>query len=116
MKEHKQIPSYNQVVYYAKTGKIKRIRKHQNIKDRRGEYTPSSPGDVCQIDTVELRVQGKKIYAINIIDLHTRLVCSHIFTKLNSKHAREAIEHAQSYFKFKIQHIQTDQGSQDNYD
>jgi hypothetical protein len=87
MKEHKQILSYDQVVYYAKTGKIKRIKKHKNIKDRRGEYRPSSPGDICQIDTVELRVQGKKIYTINIIDLHTRLTYSQIFTKLNSKYA-----------------------------
>jgi transposase InsO family protein len=110
MKEHKQILSYDQVVYYAKTGKIKRIKKKNNTKDRRGEYTPSSPGDVCQIDTVELRFKGKKIYAINIIDLHTRLVYSRIYSKLNSKHAQETIEQAQKHFKFKIHHIQTDNG------
>jgi transposase InsO family protein len=110
MKDNKQILSYDQVVYYAKTGKIKRIKKNKNIKDRRGEYTPSSPGDVCQIDTVELRVKGKKIYTINIIDLHTRLTYSQIFTKLNSKHAQETIEQAQKHFKFKIKHIQTDNG------
>ena len=110
MKEHKQILSHNQVIYYAKTGKVKRTVKPKNKKERRGEYEPRSPGDVAQIDTVELRVQGKKIYAINIIDLHTRLVYSQIFTKLNSKHAQETIEQAQSYFKFKINHVQTDNG------
>jgi transposase InsO family protein len=110
MKSNKQILSYKQVIYYAKTGKIKRISKPKNKKERRGEYTPTSPGDVAQIDTVELRVQGKKIYAINIIDLHTRLTFSRIYTKLNSKHAQETIEHAQECFKFKIHHIQTDNG------
>jgi transposase-like protein len=65
---------------------------------------------VCQIDTVELRVKGKKIYAINIIDLHTRLVYSRIYSKLNSKHAQETIEQAEKQFRFKIKHIQTDTG------
>jgi transposase InsO family protein len=110
MKDNKQILSYKQVIYYATTGKIKPARKPKNTKDRRGEYTPSSPGDICQIDTVELRVKGKKIYAINIIDLHTRLVYSRIYSKLNSKHAMETIEQAQKHFKFKIHHIQTDNG------
>lgn len=110
MKNNKQILSYDQVVYYAKTGKIKRIPKKNNTKDRRGEYAPSFPGDVCQIDTVELQIQGKKIYTINIIDLHTRLVYSRIYSKLSSNHAQETIEQAQSYFKFKINHVQTDNG------
>jgi hypothetical protein len=110
MKDKKQILSYKQVIYYAATGKIKHIKKKNNTKDRRGKYTPSSPGDVCQIDTVELRVQGKKIYSINIIDLHTRLTYCQIFTKLNSKHAQETIEQAQKHFKFTIKHIQTDKG------
>jgi hypothetical protein len=110
MKENNQILTYKQVIYYANTGKIKRVCKPKNKKERRGEYKPTSPGDVAQIDTVELRVQGKKIYTINIIDLHTRLVYSQIFTKLNSKHAQETIEHAQEYFKFTIKHIQTDTG------
>jgi transposase InsO family protein len=110
MKDNNQILSYKQVIYYATTGKIKPARKPKNTKDRRGEYTPSSPGDICQIDTVELRVKGKKIYAINIIDLHTRLIYSRIYTKLNSKHAMETIEKAQKHFKFKIQHVQTDNG------
>jgi transposase InsO family protein len=110
MKDNNQILSYKQVIYYATAGKIKQARKPKNTKDRRGEYMPSSPGDICQIDTVELRVKGKKIYAINIIDLHTRLIYSRIYTKLNSKHAMETIEKAQKHFKFKIQHVQTDNG------
>lgn len=110
MKEHKQILSFHSVIYYANTGKIKRIKKKNNTKDRRGDYTPSYPGDVCQIETVELRVQSKKIYSINIIDLHTRLTYSKIFTKLNSKHAQETIEQAEKQFRFKIKHIQTDNG------
>jgi transposase InsO family protein len=110
MKENKQILSFHSVIYYAKTGKIKRISKPKNKKERRGEYEPTSPGDVCQIDTVELRVKGKKIYAINIIDLHTRLVYSRIYAKLNSKHAQETIEQAEKQFRFKIKHIQTDNG------
>lgn len=120
MKQNNQIPSYEKVTYYATTSKIIKKQKKNIQKQRRVGFTPSSPGELCQIDTVENRLHSVKRYTINIIDLYTRLSYSRSFTKLNSKNAQETIIRAQKYFKFNIQRVQTDNGLEfhkdfDNY-
>ena len=71
-------------------------------------------GELVQIDTVELRIHGRKRYTIDIIDVYSRLTYSKAFTTLNSDHAKTTLIEAQDYFKsnyhFSIQRIQTDNG------
>jgi len=110
MKQNKQIPSYDQVTYYASSSRIKTRTEKNKIKKRRKGFNPSSPGDLCQMDTVENRIHGTKRYTINIIDLYTRLTYSKSFTTLNSKNAQETLIEAQDYFGFKIKRIQSDNG------
>jgi transposase InsO family protein len=110
MKHNKQIPSYKAVTYYAVSGKITKKDRKQQKKDRRGEYVPTSPGDLAQIDTVENRIHGTKRYTIDVIDVFTRLTYSKVFTNLNSKNAKTTLIEAQEYFGFTCKHVQTDNG------
>jgi transposase InsO family protein len=110
MKHNKQIPSYKTVTYYAVSGKICKKDRKQQKKDRRGEYVPTSPGDLAQIDTVENRINGLKRYTIDVIDVYTRLTYSKVFTNLNSKNAMTTLIEAQEYFGFTFKHVQTDNG------
>ena len=110
LKSNKQIPSYNNITYNAAKGTITKRDKPKRTKERRGEFLPLAPGDLVQIDTVELRIHGRKRYTINVIDIFTRLTYSKAFTKLNSDNAKTTVIDAQKQLGFEFKRVQTDNG------
>lgn len=71
------------------------------------------PGDLVQLDTIHLMTGPKsRIYAMTLIDVHSRWVYAKCYEKLNSRVAVDFLNEAeqQSVFDFKM--IQTDHGAE----
>jgi len=50
------------ISFYAKTGKVVIKEKRKKKKLRRGNFTPNSPGDLVQLDSIHVLINGVKRY------------------------------------------------------
>ncbi|MGL4759201.1 MAG: integrase core domain-containing protein [Patescibacteria group bacterium] len=101
----------SQKVYLdARAGKLRvRIIKKQT-KKRRKDYIPQTPGDLVQIDTVEIRIDGMRRFIISAIDLTSRFAFSLGYKQLNSRNAKDFMSKLQKVSPYTIKHIQSDNG------
>jgi hypothetical protein len=53
----------------GRSGKINEVKTKHKAKERIGKYKPDKPGDLLQADSVHLRIDCKKRYLINAIDM-----------------------------------------------
>ena len=71
------------------------------------------PGSLVQIDTKHLRFSdGSRAYQFTAIDTCTRLRVLRAFSTASSKSAERFLDEVRSSFPFRIQNIQTDNGSE----
>lgn len=96
---------YRKMVKRYKNHSIPRLRADRFLKEK-------SPGFLVQIDTKHLYVLGRRFYQFTAIDTKTRLSFSQIFATGSSLNGALFLERLQEYFPFKIQAIQTDNGSE----
>ena len=96
----------------GKTGRLYEQKKEGIHKERRKGYKPVAPGNLLQTDAVKFRYNNNYLYLINAIDLQSRHVFSKAYADLNSANAKEFIENVQENAPYKIEHIQTDNGSE----
>ncbi|NLH39341.1 MAG: transposase family protein [Elusimicrobia bacterium] len=120
LKERGLIENDKKVSFNARTGKIiiKKVKKKK--KERRKGYIPLNPGDLVQIDTLDIFLDGVKRYIINGIDIKTRFGFGYMYEKLNSLNAKDFLKRFSEVAPFEIKRIQTDNGSEfekyfDNY-
>jgi putative transposase len=113
LKKSRSIPitKPSQKVYLdARAGKLRvRIIKKQK-KTRRKDYMPVTPGDLVQIDTVEIRIEGMRRFIISAIDITSRFSFSLGYKQLNSRNAKDFLSKLQTVSPFVIKHIQSDNG------
>jgi putative transposase len=113
LKKSRSIPitKPSQKVYLdARAGKLRvRIIKKQK-KKRRKDYVPDKPGDLVQIDTVEIRIDGMRRFIISAIDITSRFTFSLGYKQLNSRNAKDFLSKLQTVSPFVIKHIQSDNG------
>jgi IS30 family transposase len=113
LKKSRSIPitKPSQKVYLdARAGKLRvRIIKKQK-KKRRKDYVPDKPGDLVQIDTVEIRIDGMRRFIISAIDITSRFTFSLGYKQLNSRNAKDFMSKLQTVSPFVIKHIQSDNG------
>lgn len=87
-------------------GKIKKRRK----KLRRKGYSPQVPGDLVQVDSVSIFIDGLKRYIVTAIDLKSRFAFACAYGNLSSMSARDFMDKFRKVAPFEIRHVQTDNG------
>lgn len=96
----------------AKTGRLVERPVKKRWKLRRQGYQPVNPGDLIQLDSITLFVNGLRRYLITAIDLKTRFGFALAYSSLTSANAKNFMEKFIAVAPFTIQHAQTDNGSE----
>lgn len=115
LKEKGLLPDYYiRTTINGKTGqlKVRSVSKNKTVKQRIGSYQPKEPGDVVQIDAIEIFLDGIKRYILCALDIKTRFAFAYAYKTLSSKSARDFMQKLQMIAPFIIKHIQTDNGKE----
>jgi len=97
----------------GKTGRLlERCPKPLYRKIRRGGFIPKEPGDLVQIDTIEIFLDGLRRYVITAYDVVTAFAFALAYNSSSSKNSADFMEKLSSVSPFAIRRIQTDNGSE----
>ena len=92
-------------------GKVKKTNRHKVLRKPK-DLTPSYPGHVVALDTIEKQRHGRKMYILTAIDIYTRTT----FAIATRSHASKTCAHFFSIimemFPYEITHVLTDNGSE----
>ena len=111
LKERGKISSSRKISLNGRSGKlIVRDRRRPMKKTRRKGFYPARPGELVEIDTVSIFVDGLKRYLLTAIDLPTRFAFAYIYKSSSSANARDFLEKLRSVAPFPITRVQTDNG------
>lgn len=111
LKKAGRLPKPIKVSLNGRTGKLYvREPKHLVKKTRRQGFYPKLPGELVEIDTIDLFVDGLKRYLITAIDLPTRFAFAYIYKSSSSNCARDFLDKLLNVAPFSISRIQTDNG------
>lgn len=97
----------------GKTGRLL-TRKPKSIyrKIRRGGFIPKNPGDLVQIDTIAILIDGLRRYVITAYDVVTAFAFAMAYNSSSSKNTVDFMEKLISVTPFVIKRIQTDNGGE----
>jgi hypothetical protein len=84
------------------------------VKLRINGFKPKAKGELIQTDTIIILYFGKRYYILTAIDVFNRLAFAKVYESHSSKTASIFIKETIEYFKYSIQRIQTDNGSEFN--
>jgi putative transposase len=111
LKKAGRLPKPIRISLNGRTGKLYvREPKHPAKKTRRKGFYPRLPGELVEIDTVDVFVDGLKRYLITAIDLPTRFAFAYIYKSGSSNCARDFLDKLLNVAPFSISRIQTDNG------
>jgi putative transposase len=111
LKRKGRIPKSNKVSIIGRTGRLmSREPRQPRKKTRRKGFYPTRPGELVEIDTVSIFVDGLKRYLLTAIDLPTRFAFAYTYKSSSSANARDFLEKLKSVTPFRIQRVQTDNG------
>ena len=118
LKEHGKIPKTNKLSFYAKTNRFIARNKSRKVKLRRKGYYPKQPGDLVQVDTIEIFYLGVRRYILTAIDITSAFAFAYEYKSKTSKNAQDFLQKLISVIPFPIKRIQTDNGSEfyDHFD
>ncbi len=92
------------------------LRKHRKFKIARIkasiELKEKDLGSLIQVDTKYFSILGDKYYIFSAIDCKSRFGFIYAYTTISSSSGRDFIKRVREYFPFKIQAINTDNGSE----
>lgn len=88
------------------------IKKRYKQRARIKGYKPEKPGDLVEIDSITIFVEGIRRYIITGIDIVSRFSFSYGYKSLNSENAKDFIERFRKVAHFEIKRVQTDNGSE----
>ena len=111
LKKQGRLPKYTKVSIDGRTGKLRTLGPRQAVKKtRRKGFHPVHPGDLVEIDTVDIFVDGLKRYLITAIDLPTRFAFAYTYKSSSSASASDFLGKLKSVTPFEITRVQTDNG------
>ena len=111
LKQRGRIPRKTKVGINASTGRLRIWEAgHRTRKTRRHGFHPVRPGDLVEIDTVDLFVDGLKRYLLTAIDLPTRFAFAYTYKSSSSSSARDFLGKLKTVAPFRIMRVQTDNG------
>lgn len=85
---------------------------NKRLKQRIKDYRPECPGDLIQIDTIIIFVNGRRYYILTAIDIYTRLAHAYISNSHTSANAEVFLKNLETLFGYSIKRVQTDNGSE----
>lgn len=85
--------------------KITRVRASLELKEK-------ALGSLVQVDTKHVYILGLKYYIFAAIDCKSRLAFTYCYTTISSKSAKDFLLRLINYFPFRIEAINTDNGSE----
>ena len=99
--------------HYAKTRQLVEAKRHSRLKkERRGDYYPSVPGDLVQLDCVTKFIGGLRRYVISAIDYNSEFAFSMGYSSLSSAKAKDFLDKFMQVAPFALKRVQTDNGSE----
>ncbi len=112
LKQKRKIDNDYKLSFYAKTGRLIRRTIKKTKKLRRKGYQPEKPGDLIQIDTIEIFTDGLKRYIMTAYDIKTAFAFAYCFKSKTSRNAKHFFKKLIKVCPFKIKRVQTDNGSE----
>ncbi len=113
LKERGKIPKGTKIFLYGKTSALKDKKSQKRCKKLRiKDYKPKEQGDLIQIDTVVKFINGIRIYMVTAIDVKSDFAFSYTYKSPSSKNTKDFFQKLEDVAPFKIQRIQTDNGSE----
>ena len=111
LKQHGRLPTRTRLLINARTGKLYAWERPKGVKKtRRHNFKPSSPGDLVEIDTVEILAEGLRRYILTAIDLSSRFAFAYAYKSSSSSSARDFLGKLKTVAPFQIARVQTDNG------
>ena len=111
LKKRGRLPRKTKVAYNAATGRLRIWEAGPGQKKtRRKDFRPSRPGDLVEIDTVDIFVDGLKRYLLTAIDLPSRFAFAYTYRSSSSSTARDFLGKLKMVAPFPIIRVQTDNG------
>ena len=111
LKERGRLPRKTRVGYNSARGRLHFMEaRPAQKKTRRKGFRPEGPGDLVEIDTVDIFVDGLKRYLLTAIDLSTRFAFAYTYKSSSSLAARDFLSKLKVVAPFPILRIQTDNG------
>jgi putative transposase len=98
--------------FNAMTGKLTYRRWKRQKKLRSKGYVPQEAGGLVQIDSITHFAAGIKKYLITAVDVNTRFAFACAYPRLSSLAAKDFMGKLLAVTPFKIDRIQTDNGSE----
>jgi len=90
---------------YASSGRFIERKKQKRKKLRRKDYQPQEAGDLVQVDSITIFLNGIKRYMITGIDLSTRFTFSYTYKSLSSLQGKDFMEKFRYVAPFSVKHI-----------
>jgi putative transposase len=113
LKERGSLPKNSRLRINAMSGKLREIKSRQAVrKVRRRSFRPNQPGDLVEMDTVSIFMDGIKRYLFTAIDTKTRFAFAYAYKSNSSANGRDFLKKFSIVAPFSISHIQTDNGSE----
>jgi putative transposase len=113
LKERGLLPKNSRIRLNGGTGKLHEIKPRKTVrKIRRKGYLPVKPGDLVEMDTVSIFVDGIKRYLFTGIDITTRFAFAYVYKSNSSANGRDFLNKFSCVAPFPLSRIQTDNGSE----
>ena len=96
--------------FHGGTGSISFKKRKYRVKLRIKGYKPAVGGDLLQIDSITLFVDGLKRYIITAIDVKTKFAFAYSYESLSSASAYDFMQKLITIAPFNIKRVQTDNG------
>jgi len=96
------------VTHYGKIKSLKQAKKERKPKG----FIPCSPGDLIELDTIVRFDWGIKRYIITAVDTDPRYSFAWSYDRANSRSAKDFFHKLEQIFPYKINKVQTDNGSE----
>ncbi len=92
-------------------GLLKKRSPYKRFHPHQDRPIPLKPGDLVQIDTIHLMVDGKRrIYIYVLIDVYSRWVYAKAYEKIGGRNSLKFVREAQIHASFQFQMLQSDHG------
>ena len=113
LKAQGRLPKHARLSLNGRSGKLHAFkRKTRLTKERRGDYYPSLPGDLVQLDCVIKFINGVRRYVISAIDYNSEFTFSMAYSSLSSARAKDFLDKFIAVAPFELKRVQTDNGSE----
>jgi putative transposase len=113
LKDRGKIFKSLKMIHKGDTGKLYfHERKTAKKKQRRKGYVPQEPGDLVQMDTISIFVNGLKRYLFTAIDVSSRIAFAYAYKVYSSASGQDFLRKFVKVTPFVTTRIQTDNGSE----